>query len=370
MKKIIIVGGGLAGMIIAIRLMDAGIHSVVIEKKAFPFHRVCGEYISHEATPFLRTMGLYPEALNPATLARFMLSSIHGKSETLPLDLGGFGVSRYAFDDFIYREALRRGVTFQLRTEVAEIRFSDDRFVVKTNSGQLQADIVIGAFGKRSRLDVQMARRFTRTRSPYVGIKYHVRTTHPADLVALHNFPGGYCGICNVEDGKTNVCYLARRDMLRASGSIPRFQEEVLFRNPLLRDAFANIGTFVHGPETINEISFDTKLPVEDHILMAGDAAGMITPLCGNGMAMAIHSGKILADLIIRHCSDNRFTRAMLESTYTREWKARFQGRLWTGRQVQRLFGNSFASSAAVRIAMSFKPVAATIMRNTHGPVF
>jgi flavin-dependent dehydrogenase len=370
LKKIIIVGGGLAGMITAIRLIDAGIHSVVIEKKSFPFHRVCGEYISNETTPFLRAMGLYPEALNPASIKRFMLSSIRGKHETLPLDLGGFGISRYAFDHFVYQEALRRGVTFQLRTEAEAIRFADDRFEVQTNAQVLQADIVIGAFGKRSKLDIQMARSFTRRRSPYVGIKYHVRTSHPDDLVALHNFPGGYCGICNVEDGRTNLCYLARRDMLRASGSIAKFQEEVLFRNPMLRDAFGNIGSVVHGPETINEVSFETKSPVEDHILMAGDAAGMITPLCGNGMAMAIHSGKLLADLIIRHCRDGNFTRPLLERAYAHEWRMRFQRRLWVGRQVQRLFGSRLASAAAVSMALFFKPLAGGIIRNTHGPVF
>ena len=53
------------------------------------------------------------------------------------------------------------------------------------------------------------------------------------------------------------------------------------------------------------------------HILMTGDAAGMITPLCGNGMAMAIHSAKIVSDLIIKHTRQEKFSRGQLEQQYT-----------------------------------------------------
>ena len=69
-------------------------------------------------------------------------------------------------------------------------------------------------------------------------------------------------------------------------------ERQVLLKNPHLKRIFSE-ADFVFGrPEVINEISFETKDPVENHILMAGDAAGMITPVCGNGMAIAIHSGK------------------------------------------------------------------------------
>jgi hypothetical protein len=40
-------------------------------------------------------------------------------------------------------------------------------------------------------------------------------------------------------------------------------------------------------PYTISQISFEKKTRIEKHMLMLGDAAGMITPLCGNGMSMA-----------------------------------------------------------------------------------
>ena len=103
---------------------------------------------------------------------------------------------------------------------------------------------------------------------------------------------------------------------------------------------------------------------------MAGDSAGMITPLCGNGMAIAIHSSKIVSSLIIRFCRDASYTRVQLEDDYLREWRKNFAGRLWFGRQVQRLFGSSFASKAAVQLALHSKPIAQAIVKNTHGKSF
>lgn len=369
MKRVIIIGGGLAGLITSILLTRAGISCRLIEKKTYPFHRVCGEYISNEVVPFLKSMGLYPQRFNPPVISNFQLSSVRGKSEVMPLDLGGFGISRYSFDHFLYEHARALGVEFILNEEVEMVRFKNELFQVKTQRLELEADIVIGAFGKRSKVDYQLNRKFIHHRSPYVGVKYHIRSDHPDDRIALHNFPGGYCGISNIEDGKTTLCYLSHRDNLRQSGSISEMEENFLFRNPLLRSIFAGSEFLFKKPEVINEISFVTKTPIEHHILIAGDAAGMIAPLCGNGMAMAIRSAKILSEHISLF-ANGALTRDGLEKSYQSAWNVNFSKRLWMGRQIQRLFGNSFTSDIAVNLAISFRPLANTIIRNTHGAPF
>jgi menaquinone-9 beta-reductase len=372
LKKIVIIGGGLAGLVSAIILSRKGLHVHVIEKKIYPFHRVCGEYISNETVPFLKSLDLFPEEFSPPQVRNFLLSATSGKYEKLPLDLGGFGLSRYIFDEFLYRKAQASGAEFWLNTEAESIAFHEraNKFEITTSHGNIVADVVIGSFGKRSRLDIHLNRSFIQKRSPYVGIKYHLKTDHPADLIALHNFPGGYCGISNVEDGKTNLCYLTHRDNVKKYKNIRDMEEAVLFTNPLLKSIFTNADFLFDKPEVINEISFATKSPVENHILMAGDAAGMITPLCGNGMAMAIHASKLMSELIIRYCSDDHFTREQLEKTYTHQWNKNFATRLWAGRQIQNLFGNEWASNVAINLAIHVKPVARIIMRNTHGKVF
>lgn len=369
--KIIIAGGGLAGLITSIHLTRSGVPCIVIEKKSYPFHRVCGEYISNEVVPYLRWLGVYPEELNPSKVERFVLTSVNGASAEMPLDLGGFGISRFAFDDYLYRVAKNSGVEFLLDTEIEKIEFANGRFTVATGLKNYETSLVIGSFGKRSRLDVSLSRSFIRKRSPYVGVKYHIRLNDfPKDLIALHNFKNGYCGISHVENGVLNLCYLSHRDNLRKYGSISEMEKAVLFQNPHLKLIFDQAEFLFEKPETINEISFETKSPVDQHILMTGDAAGMISPLCGNGMAMAIHSAKIVSEYVSRFYHDKEYSREVLEKDYAIAWRRQFASRLWSGRQIQRLFGGVAASNLAVNLANKLQPVAKFLMKQTHGQPF
>jgi flavin-dependent dehydrogenase len=369
LRNAVIIGGGLGGLITSIQLVKAGIPCALLEKKSYPLHRVCGEYISNEAVPFLKRMGLYPDEFCPPQINRFQLSSLNGKKAAISLDLGGFGISRFTFDHFIYRKALEAGVEFYLDTEVEDVGFSHDRFTIKTQVKNFDADIVIGAFGKRSKLDVALNRSFIKKRSPYAGIKYHIKREHADNLISLHNFEGGYCGISNVEGGKTNLCYLTHRENLRRCGSIDALESEILSKNPLLKSIFSDSDFLFKKPEVINEISFETKNPIENHMLMIGDAAGMITPLCGNGMSMAMHASKLVSESVITFCK-GKISRQQLEKMYRDQWQTKFSRQLWKGRQIQKLFGNHILSNAAVNIALHVRPVANAIVRNTHGEIF
>lgn len=370
-KQVIVVGGGLAGLVASLHLSKEGIACTVIEKSRYPTHRVCGEYISREVIPYLKHLDAFPASLNPAQIDRFQLTSTRGDQAVLPLDLGGFGISRFAFDHFLYRLASDRGVRFLLDTEVTDIQFYEDSFIVETSAGTQEAPVVLAAHGKRSRLDKELRRNFITRHSPYVGVKYHIRLSgFPSDLIALHNFDNGYCGISSVEGNTVNLCYLTHRDNVRAHGNLKEMERVVLYRNPFLRDIFTHAEFLFEKPETINEISFETKGPREGHVLMCGDAAGMITPLCGNGMALAIHSAKLAAERITQFCKDPSYTRHRLERDYVSAWNRAFAFRLWAGRKIQGLFGAEGASRRAVQLASHLKPAARALIRLTHGKPF
>jgi menaquinone-9 beta-reductase len=368
LKSVAIIGGGLAGLTAAIQLAKKGIEVSLFEKKKYPFHRVCGEYISNETLPFLKTNEIYPEKFSPRQIGQLQLTSVSGKSAELTLKLGGFGVSRYLFDQFLFEKANEAGVT-SYPCEVESIQFEDERFFISASDQKFQFDVAIGSFGKRSKLDVSLKREFIQKRSPYMGVKYHARTDHPSNVISLHNFQNGYCGISNIEDGKTNICYLTHRDNLKVYKNIKEMEEVILFENPFLKSIFKNSQFLFDRPEVINEISFETKAPVEEHILMTGDAAGMIAPLCGNGMALAIHSAKLTAELVHAFCKDE-ISRGEMEMKYEKKWKYHFATRLWAGRQIQNLFGNQWASTFAVYLARYMKPAANYLVSKTHGNPF
>ncbi|MFC4870380.1 NAD(P)/FAD-dependent oxidoreductase [Negadavirga shengliensis] len=364
-NEIVIIGGGLGGLTAAFLLANAGRKVLVIEKKAYPFHRVCGEYVSNEVKGFLIREGLFPHHIPHADIHRFRLSATDGRQMEIPLDLGGFGISRFALDHHFYRKCVKAGVDFLQKTQALDVHFDvrKQEFSVDLDSGErLQSLFVLGAFGKRSKIDRAMNRPFIGQRSPYIGVKYHVRTDHATDTVALHNFRGGYFGINQIEDGMANLCYLGSSRQLRECGSIRKMEEKHLFTNPRIRSIYEHSEFLWDKPEVINEISFAIKKPVENGVLMLGDAAGMISPLCGNGMAIAIHTGKLAAEAVLQNHSVEKIGRA-----YAQAWRTSFQGRIAIGRKVQALFGSPVLSRIMVDMANLLPFLAKKIMKHTHG---
>ncbi|UXX80497.1 NAD(P)/FAD-dependent oxidoreductase [Reichenbachiella carrageenanivorans] len=367
MYDVIVVGGGISGLINAVLLSRAGLAVALFEKNRYPFHRVCGEYISNEVKSFLVRHHLYPDILAPSQITKLMLTSVSGKQAHLPLPMGGFGISRFALDHFLFEQALAAGVEVFQGTKVSDISFEENLFQVAANRRSYQSRLVIGAYGKRSSLDRN--RPFMQKKSPYLGVKYHIKTDLPADEIALHNFENGYCGVSQVENQTFNLCYLSHQSNLKASLSIDDMEQSVLHQNPWLKRLWTHSDFLFDKPEVISEISFEKKELVYRHVLMCGDTAGMITPLCGNGMAMAIRSACILSGLILGHWNRGIFDSASLELSYTRAWGGQFARRLWAGRQIQKLFGSTRASHLAVGLA-NIQPLGKSIVRLTHGRSF
>ncbi|GAB3303300.1 NAD(P)/FAD-dependent oxidoreductase [Hymenobacter tenuis] len=370
---VVIIGGGLGGLCAALDLRQRGHSVTLLERRQYPFHRVCGEYISNEALPYLRRLGVDPAPLAPAAISELHISSPAGRVLSAPLDLGGFGVSRYLLDAFLLEAAVAAGVTVLQQTTATAVAFdaaADQHHVTLADGRQLTARVVLGAYGKRSSLDRQLQRAFFTQRSPYLGVKYHLRyPSMPRHLIALHNFSDGYAGISAIEDDKYCFCYLTTRRNLKAHGTIPQLEEHVLARNPHLRHILEHAEVLYPQPEVINEISFAPKTCVEDHVLLCGDAAGLITPLCGNGMAMAMH-GAHLASQRIDAFLHGQLARPALETAYHHDWHQHFGARLRVGRAVQRLFGQPVLSEAVVNGLRLWPGGVQALMRQTHGAVF
>ena len=369
-----IIGGGLAGLSLAILAANAGYKVVLFEKEEYPFHKVCGEYISFESYDFLDRLGLPLHIWNLPVIKKLLVSDINGNAYNFPLDLGGFGISRFKIDDALYRLALQKGVDVFTNTKVNDVLFENDMHIIQTNKENISAKIVAGSYGKRSNLDVKWKRNFTEQKANklnnYIGVKYHVRLNYPKDEIALHNFKKGYCGVSAIEDDKYCVCYLTVATNLSSNNnSIEQMQKNVLYKNPALKKIFTESEFLYDAPLTISQISFNKKMQVENHVLMLGDAAGMITPLCGNGMSMALHSA-LLAFKQINLFLQQRNSRDVMEKNYVINWKQNFSSRLATGRLVQRFMGNNSSTSLFLKIMNAIPLLSKQIIQSTHGRAF
>jgi flavin-dependent dehydrogenase len=366
-RDVIIAGGGLAGLTSALHLLRAGLHVTVIEKHSYPRHKVCGEYISNEVLPYLQWLGANPLSLQPALINRVSVSAVSGRSVEATLPLGGFGISRYALDHFLMQQAIAAGCVL-LEDTVKDITFENDGFKVDTvNHGSLNARFVLGAYGKRAALDQQLSRDFADRKSPWLAIKGHYEGHFPDGLVALHNFMGGYCGVSKIERDIINICYLVNYDTFKRFKNITAHQQEVLYRNPHLKAVMENSRPLFERSLTISQVSFAEKKKVEGHILMTGDTAGLIHPLSGNGMAMAIHSAKMASEQLLSLLSGDTVSRQEMEKKYIKEWKGAFERRMQTGKLLSAVFRKQRLAATMMNGLVLFPGLLPVIIRQTHG---
>jgi flavin-dependent dehydrogenase len=352
---------------------------ILFEKEKYPFHKVCGEYISFESKNFLNNLGLPLDEMQLPVIDSLFLTAPDGRSFQTPLPLGGFGISRYKLDNMLAETAKSLGVHLIEETRVDDVVYTDS-FLVRFSSKQTQiktisANICCAAYGKRTNLDIKWKRRFLEEQDKslynYVGVKYHVQTNiQQRNVIGLHNFKNGYCGISQIEGDKYCLCYMTKAENLRKSNNnIRQMEQDVLSENPHLRRIFEESTMVDSFPVTISQINFNRKTQVENHMLMLGDAAGMITPLCGNGMSMALHSAKIAAELIHQYL-ESKISRIEMENSYVQQWHRQFSSRLKAGRMLQRFFGSRTISKLFVQTFRIFPFLAAPVVKMTHGKPF
>ena len=371
---ITVIGGGLAGLAISIQLANKGFSVALFEKEQYPFHKVCGEYISMESWAFIESLGLPLTDMNLPRINKLLVSAPNGNTLQHVLPLGGFGISRFTIDNELKNIAIKAGVKLYENTRVEEVVFDGNIFYLQVKNTKVTSKVCTGSFGKRSNLDIKWKRQFlkssNRKLNNYIGVKYHIETDVAPDTIALHNFKDGYCGISKIEKNCYCLCYLTSAANLKDNNnSIEEMEKNVLYKNKYLKNIFESSTKLYKTPLAISQISFDKKSQVHDHVLLCGDAAGLITPLCGNGMSMALHSSKIAAALINDFLL-YKIDRVQMENNYQKEWQQLFAKRLSAGRFIQQLFGKVWATNVFIGTMKMLPNLTDKLIRQTHGEPF
>jgi menaquinone-9 beta-reductase len=392
-----IIGGGLGGLCLAIQLAQKGIKSVVFEKNSYPQHKVCGEYISMESWNFLMDLGVALNQLNLPKINQLGVSSENGFMLESPLDLGGFGISRYSLDDYLAQIARKNGVVILENCKVIDvkelalmdanathlgeiksnkhndnlIKHNEFKYEIITNSGNYQAQIVCGSFGKYAPNFAKLNTEKNAKTPNYIGVKYHIRTDLAPNRIELHNFKDGYCGVSKVDNDRYCLCYLSNASNLQKSDNdLKKMEETIVYKNPFLKRYFTESEFLFPKPMVISNIYFHKKETYLNGIFMLGDAAGAITPLCGNGMSMAMRASKLLAHLLPQYF-DGQLNKTELISQYSTIWKSNFDTRIWAGRHLQHyIFGKKTSTQIALKTLHYLPSLTQKVIGLTHGKVF
>lgn len=363
-RDVIVIGAGLAGLTAAIELSKAGLDVLVFDKRPLPRHKVCGEYLSMEVLPYLKSISVSLE--DAPRIDRLVLSRNDRQIIESKLPLGGIGISRYALDFRLYQRALELGVEF-IWKPVESIRFEHDAFKVASRGKLYRARQVLGTWGKRSNLDRSLSRTFFLKESPWMGIKMHYEAVYPSDQVGLYCFKGGYGGLSVTETGAVNFCYLVHRDRFRQTPDLEACTRGLLGEHPSLGSILGTATPLFKAALGISNIPFGRKDLVSDHILMGGDAAQLIHPLCGNGMAMAIETGRIQGSAVAHFLNSHSLDRESMEENFKKQWRRKFATRLRTGAFLQRLLLSSGGMDLGLRLAGTSPFILRKVIQKTHG---
>ncbi len=371
-SDIIVAGGGLAGLTAALELSRAGFDCLVLEKNHYPFHKVCGEYLSNEVIPYLKSVNFPLSETGSTQVSRLQLSAPGGRLVDIPLKMGGTGLSRYRMDHELMKMVKDAGGRVEEGRLVVGIKAHGEHMEVEVRGGKkYYAPLVVGSWGKRSNVDKSLNRGFMQKRSGFMAVKFHLENIRVDEhTIALHGFPGGYCGAVQVENGHICIGYLAKRSAFLPYKDLTRFEEDLMYRNPNLKRLLR--GNKKKGVLAINELYFGKKYQSEfPGLLLSGDAAGLLAPLSGNGMAMAIKSGINVAKIITEHRllfkEEPEKARLAVAKQWTTAWRQNFGKQMVAGKILQSLMFRPVIFNAMVR-AFQFRPALLEhIIPHTHG---
>ncbi len=365
----IVIGGGLAGCSASLQLAERGHAVLLLEKSAYPSHKLCGEFLSPESQSSFQRLGVLDAVraagAHPITEARFTAPNGTEAGSSLPGT--ALGLSRYRLDEMLFEQAQAAGVDGRTRSRVTDVRGSlEDGFVVSAGDQTFEGRLVLGAYGKRGTLDRTLDRDCLHS-SSLVAFKAHFAGADVPNTIELHGFEGGYCGCSHVEAGRMNVCWIGTTEALQAAGGSPEaMMERAQAQNPALADRLAGTTRVSDRFEAVSQVSLQRKGCFAGGVCMIGDTAQMIAPLCGDGMAMALSAADLVVDpadaFLRRQASAEAFRKR-----YIRRWEETFSTRLRVGRWAHRAAFHPRSASLLVQTFRLLPPIARWAIRTTRG---
>jgi geranylgeranyl reductase family protein len=348
---VVLLGAGPAGTTCALALRESGLRVALIDREAFPRDKICGDAIGGRAERVLREID--PGVADSYRVEDFGIAASgwrlvtpRGRSVTATFVKPGRVVRRVDFDHFLLGQVRSAFPQLNVLTgwNVRTIRRCEKSFELKGPEGSLTTRLLVGCDGANSIVARQLTGRSVdpdhhsgAVRAYYAGIR-GIAGSELLEIFLVNGFLPGYCWIFPLPNGMANVGFgMLTRDIARRKIDLKSALDEIIASTPELRERF-------HSARRIGAVK-GFGLPLGgraikasgDGFLLCGDAAGLVDPLNGEGIANAMWSAQIAARHILRAFGRSRFDAGSLQA-YDDVLNAKLGPELRRKLQLQRLF--------------------------------
>jgi menaquinone-9 beta-reductase len=363
----VIVGGGPAGCAAAIRLADAGLPPVLLERSTEAVDTVCGDFLSAETIVALNTLGLDLAALKPAPISRLRLIRRDRVVEQL-LPFKAAGLSRRVLDEALRTLVAIRGVSVRRGVTVQGIVPDGADLHVRSASPITTQAVFLGT-GKHELRGLPRRSGRSLRRPGALGFKTYLQLT-PAQRAALSDatelvlFPGGYAGLQPVEGGQAVLCLMVDHARFAGAGGWDSMLAGLLAGSPHLARRLDGSVALRERPVTIANVPYGYMAAgsplAPGAVYRIGDQACVIPSLAGDGIAIALHSGLLAADA---------WRAGLSAAAYERRLATTLRGQMRTASWMHWICRHEFWQSAAMAVAASVPGVLPLAASWTRLPV-
>ena len=335
----LVIGGGLAGAMAGLRLAEAGREVMLIEKERSAHHKVCGEFLSPEAVSYLRQAGLDPLQLGAAAIEQLRFSARNHVIQTR-LPFRALSISRGVLDRALLACAGEAGCEVRPGTTVQGLIPNENVFTAQLADGTAaRARNLFLATGKH---DLRGWTRPAGKQNDLVGFKMHWRL-RPGETNALRGFmdlflfEGGYGGLALIENETANLCLVIRRSRLQRLGGWRELLARLNEENPLLAQRLSEAQPLWELPLAVSSLPYGYIADGKDNVWRLGDQAAVIPSFTGDGMAIALHSGALAAEMCMAGQAPIHYQRALKNQLKRGMYAATWLSRAMVSHSGQRL---------------------------------
>jgi len=297
----VIVGGGPAGSMLALRLAAAGREVILLEKQRGPHHKVCGEFLSAEALCYLKRIGIDAQALGAKPIQYIRLHTGR-KSVHAALPFPALSLSRRVLDEALLERAQSVGCDVRRGVFVEKLLPGSGGFSIRLRDNQvIRTNNVFLATGKHDLTDTPRNRG---AQPDLVGFKMHWKlspqsTENIRQAMELFLFRGGYGGLALIENDIANLCFAVHQRRMRELGGWPELLSAIRKESPAINQILSDATPCWPKPLAISPIPYGYIARSSNGIWRIGDQAAVIPSFTGDGMSIALHSAELASEMFL-----------------------------------------------------------------------